>query len=127
MLKKENIKDIYKLSPMQEGLFFHALREKQSHVYFMQISFDIVGNLDMKLLKETWQQLFKRHDILRTVFIYKKVDVPLQVVLKQVEAPCNFIDLSGLAERNWNVKLRTSKSRTGIRVLTCQKKFLCGC
>ncbi len=124
MLNKENIKDIYRLSPMQEGLFFHSLREIQAQTYFMQISFDIVGQLDAAILKETWEYLFERHDILRTVFIYKKVDVPLQVVLKKVHPPCRWADVSSLSPEEQTAEIEKIKGEDRRKGFELSKEVL---
>jgi len=83
MIKKENLKDIYPLSPMQEGMLFHALLEPESTAYFEQMTFHISGKLDVRLFEASWQELTQRHDILRTVFVHQKTARPLQLVLKQ--------------------------------------------
>jgi hypothetical protein len=82
-LAKENIKDIYPLSPMQEGMFFQWLYDNTSHAYFEQISYRLKADLDTTVVKRSLQELFKQYDILRTVFSRKKITRILQVVLKE--------------------------------------------
>jgi len=40
------IEDIYPLTPMQEGMLFHSIFEKNSSVYFEQFSYRLHGTLD---------------------------------------------------------------------------------
>jgi amino acid adenylation domain-containing protein/non-ribosomal peptide synthase protein (TIGR01720 family)/FkbM family methyltransferase len=75
------IQDIYPLSPMQEGMLFHALYDSNSPAYFEQLSYRLAGEFEVTLLQKSFNELFKRHDILRTVFVHKGVDRPLQLVL----------------------------------------------
>ncbi|OMP77243.1 non-ribosomal peptide synthetase [[Flexibacter] sp. ATCC 35208] len=93
MLTKENIKDIYALSSMQEGILFHALMDDGTGAYFQQSAFRITGDLQIAAVEAALQQLVNRHDALRTVFKYGKVEVPLQIVLKQWVAPFTYKDL----------------------------------
>ncbi|MCU0286454.1 MAG: amino acid adenylation domain-containing protein, partial [Acidobacteria bacterium] len=75
--------DIYNLTPMQEGILFHALMNEKSYSYFEQTSYCLQGKLDIALVEKSLNELYKRHDILRTAFVYKDIDHPVQVVLKE--------------------------------------------
>ena len=96
MLNKENINDIYALSSMQEGILFHTLLEKESSAYFQQSSFLINGNLNVAALEKALQHLVDRHDVLRTVFKFEKVELPIQIVLKKWEAIFNYQDIRNI-------------------------------
>lgn len=93
MIDKANLKDIYPLSPMQEGMLFHALYDKDSSAYIEQLSYRMTGDLDVGLFHRSWDELFQRHDILRTVLVHEKTSRPLQVVLKHSQVPFYFEDL----------------------------------
>jgi hypothetical protein len=94
MLTKNNVQNIYMLSPMQEGMFFQFLYDKSSTAYLLQSSYRIQGDLKVELLEKSLNELFKRYDILRTVFI-QKVDKKLfQVVLKDRKIPFFYEDIS---------------------------------
>lgn len=93
MIDKANLKDIYPLSPMQEGMLFHALYDKDSSAYIEQLSYRMAGDLDVGLFHRSWDELFQRHDILRTVFVHEKTSRPLQVVLKHSQVSFYFEDL----------------------------------
>jgi amino acid adenylation domain-containing protein len=92
LLTKENIKDVYTLSPVQEGILFHSLLEEDS-TYFQQAAFRFRGELNVNRVQETLQELVDRHEVLRTAFKYKGLDVPLQIVLKQWSADFVYHDL----------------------------------
>ncbi|MCI0471201.1 MAG: condensation domain-containing protein, partial [Candidatus Aminicenantes bacterium] len=94
MLTKENIKNIYTLSPMQEGMFFHALYDRSSYVYFEQLSYRLQGDLNINFVKKSLDELFKRYDILRTIFVQKKAEKVLQVVLKERGVDFYYQDIS---------------------------------
>lgn len=86
-MAKNNIEDMYPLSPLQEGLLFHALYTPESGVYFQQLKFSLHGKLDVAAWQGAWEQVINRHPILRTAFIWTRQDKPLQVVRKQVKLP----------------------------------------
>ncbi|MES2734399.1 MAG: condensation domain-containing protein [Bacteroidota bacterium] len=98
MLAYENIKDIYSLSPLQKGIYFHALYDHASLAYFEQMAYHFTGDLNIELIKSSLEELFNRHDILRTVFNHEKIDVPLQIVLKKVDLNFHFEDLRSLGK-----------------------------
>jgi hypothetical protein len=56
------------LSPVQQGMYFHHLRRKNS-VYMEQMICEIVGALDPDLAERTLNQLVLHHEALRTVFV----------------------------------------------------------
>jgi amino acid adenylation domain-containing protein/non-ribosomal peptide synthase protein (TIGR01720 family) len=97
MTNAVEMEKIYSLSPMQEGMLFHALLEKDSSAYFEQNCFNISGKIDIALLEESHRCLLERYEVLRTVFVYEKVKKPMQVVLKNAEPNFVFEDIS-----HWN-------------------------
>ncbi|OEU67171.1 MAG: hypothetical protein BBJ57_13615 [Desulfobacterales bacterium PC51MH44] len=102
MIDRANLKDVYPLSPMQEGMLFHALYNSESSAYIEQSSYCMAGDLDVNFFQQSWNELFKRHDILRTVFAYEKTSRPLQVVLKHSEVEFYFEDLREKGQNEQN-------------------------
>ena len=77
------IEDVYRLSPMQQGLYYNALSEPDSHAYFEQFGYGLKGELDVTKLEQAYRTLIARHGVLRTVFRNDLADEPLQLVLKE--------------------------------------------
>jgi iturin family lipopeptide synthetase B len=93
-LKKQYpIEDIYRLSPMQEGMFFHSLYDESSTAYFTQVLFRLKGELVVSKIKDSLNESMNRYDILRTIFILQGLSYPLQVVLKERQMKFSYIDL----------------------------------
>lgn len=84
-MSKENIESIYPLSPMQEGMLFHSLTDKDSTAYFEQYQCTYEGDFDVAAYQQAWARVTERHPILRTLVMWKRKDKSLQVVRKQVE------------------------------------------
>ena len=97
-MNRENVEDIYPLSPVQQGMLFHSLYAPASGVYFVQLTFAIDGHLDVGLFRRSWQMAVQRHTALRTGFMWEGLDHPLQIVFRQVELPWEEYDWRGLAE-----------------------------
>lgn len=95
-MKAENIEDIYKLSPTQQGLLFHTLYNPESGVYCDQYNITLKGNLNILAFEQAWQQLARRHAVLRTCFHWEELDEPMQVVHRQVELPLEQLDWRGI-------------------------------
>ncbi len=91
--KKRNIEDVYPMTPLQQGMYFHAMYHKDSSAYFMQTSYRVSGEWDLECIEFGLSELVKRHDILRTVFVHKNVKTPLQIVLQRQTSGFCFIDM----------------------------------
>ncbi len=92
--QKTQLKDLYPLTPMQEGMLFHALQDTKSTAYHEQIRLTLQGDLEPANYGLAWQKLVLRHDILRTVFIVNKTQLALQAVLNNVPSVFVFEDWS---------------------------------
>ncbi|MDQ0416224.1 fengycin family lipopeptide synthetase D [Croceifilum oryzae] len=97
-----DIQSMYPLSPMQQGMYFHALLDPESTAYFEQTIFTITGEFDAKCFADSFQQLVDRHDILRTIFIQEGTEEPVQVVLQGLHAPAEIKDITELSEDEQN-------------------------
>ncbi|HEU0251833.1 MAG TPA: condensation domain-containing protein, partial [Pyrinomonadaceae bacterium] len=80
-----NVEDIYQLSPAQEARLAATLADETS-VRLGQMSCVLAGPLDLASFEWAWQQVLNRHTILRTSFVWKRLDKPLQVVNRQLSA-----------------------------------------
>ena len=88
--QQADVEDIYPLSPMQQGMLFHALDTPHSGQYVNQLSVAVSG-LDPERLRTAWQRVVERHGILRTCFVWQG-EAPLQLVVKHLAAPVQVID-----------------------------------
>jgi amino acid adenylation domain-containing protein/non-ribosomal peptide synthase protein (TIGR01720 family) len=97
LLSEYVVEDIYTLTPMQEGMLFHSLYDHSS-TYFEQLSYRFHGELEPVFIEKSLNQLFSRHDILRTAFVHDLGKRPLQVVLKDRQAEFTFKDIRQVGE-----------------------------
>ncbi|MEL7001783.1 MAG: amino acid adenylation domain-containing protein, partial [Bacteroidota bacterium] len=88
------IEDVYPLTPLQEGLLFHSLLNDEGSQYFEQMNCKWTGNLDVKAAEQSFNSLISRYDVLRTIFLHKGYDQPLQLVLNDRHVPFKFRDVS---------------------------------
>ena len=89
------IEDVLPLSPLQEGLLFHALYDAQApDVYTVQLELDLAGVLDGAALEASAQALIARHAALRAGFRHEELSRPVQIIVQQAAAPWRMIDLS---------------------------------
>jgi alpha-ketoglutarate-dependent taurine dioxygenase len=105
-MSKNNIEDIYPLSPMQKGLLFHTLCAPMSGVYVTQLSWTLDGDLDAAVFRRAWEALTERHPILRTSFVWEGRSKPLQVVHKQITLPLVVEDWRGLSAERQEEQVR---------------------
>lgn len=104
-MKVENIEDIYKLSPTQQGLLFHTLYAPDSGIYCDQYRIAFKGNINPSAFEQAWQQVAKRHSVLRTSFFWEEVEEPMQVVYRQVTLPLEKYDWRGITSAEQEQKL----------------------
>ncbi|TSD82791.1 amino acid adenylation domain-containing protein, partial [Mycobacterium sp. KBS0706] len=91
------IADAYPLSPMQQGLLFHALHAPETGLYVNQVLATFDGPLDAGRFTRAWEAAIGRHDILRTGFLWDG-PAPLQLVRRSVPVPVEIRDGGGLDE-----------------------------
>ncbi len=100
---KEAIKDIsvtdrnqrIPLSFAQQRLFFIDQFEGGSALYNMFGAFRLKGDLDLDALKNTFNEVVRRHEVLRTTYASDD-EGPYQVIHTDVEVPCSMQDVSHL-------------------------------
>ncbi|MEU5106527.1 MULTISPECIES: amino acid adenylation domain-containing protein [unclassified Streptomyces] len=97
--KRSNFQDVLPLTPLQEGLLFHAVYEQQAEldVYAVQLVLDLEGPLDTGRLKAAAAALLQRHPNLRAAFRYRGNGDPVQLIPRAVEVPWTETDLRSLA------------------------------
>ncbi|MFC9431870.1 amino acid adenylation domain-containing protein [Streptomyces sp. NPDC056987] len=79
------VEDILPLSPLQEGLLFHALFDREKHSpYLAQFAVDLEGPVDSALLRAAADTVIRRHATLRSGFRYRKTGEPIRVVRRDV-------------------------------------------
>ncbi|MEE1783009.1 condensation domain-containing protein, partial [Streptomyces sp. SP17BM10] len=91
--------DLLPLSPLQQGLYFHATYDTDGHdVYTVQLALDIEGSVDREALRSALRALLTRHPNLRAAFRQDGLDAPLQVIPADVELPLYEVDFTDLPE-----------------------------
>ncbi|HEY8715533.1 MAG TPA: condensation domain-containing protein, partial [Candidatus Acidoferrum sp.] len=93
------------LSPMQQGMLFHYLKEPHSGVDIEQIVVHLPEKIDATRLEQAWQWLVQRHEVLRTRFIWEGQET-LQEVMADVTTPFAVHDGRGLSEKDRGERLK---------------------
>ncbi|MCQ6252821.1 non-ribosomal peptide synthase/polyketide synthase [Streptomyces malaysiensis] len=93
-----NVADVYRLGPLQEGLFFHHRLHTESgtdagdpYIVRYVMRFDTRTLLDAFL--DAWPRVIERHQVLRTGLAWAGLPHPVQVVHRHVELPVTEVDL----------------------------------
>ncbi|TLS44251.1 amino acid adenylation domain-containing protein [Streptomyces montanus] len=99
-MTRSGISDILPLSPLQEGLLFHALYddERAPDVYAAQLVLELAGPVAPAAVRAAGQALLDRHPNLRACFRRRDAGQPLQIVPTDVELPWAEADLSACDE-----------------------------
>ncbi|MFC9249699.1 amino acid adenylation domain-containing protein, partial [Streptomyces sp. NPDC057136] len=92
------IEDIYPLTALQQGMLFHTRLSDDPGMYWVQNGLSLDGELDFDALKQAWELVFSRHEVLRTAVVWEGVPEPLAVVSRSVPLPLDVRDLSHLDE-----------------------------
>ncbi|MCY8372394.1 non-ribosomal peptide synthase/polyketide synthase, partial [Bacillus haynesii] len=76
------IEKIYPLANMQKGMLFHAIEDHTADAYFQQTVMDIKGYVDPAILEASFNDIMKRHEILRASYEYEIVEEPRQIIIE---------------------------------------------
>jgi len=94
-IAKNNIEDIITLTPMQEGMLFHYIKDPTNLEYHEQVSINLEGDIDSDLLQQAWDFVIKSNEMLRVVYRWKNISKPVQIVLKNHRVVMRCYDFSG--------------------------------
>ncbi|WP_233899291.1 non-ribosomal peptide synthetase [Tenacibaculum piscium] len=83
----KNIQDIYPLSPLQEGIYFHHLMsgEKAGDPYVLPLLLSFSSLEKRSELLDAFRFVINRHDVLRTCVVSDGISKTVQVVLREAE------------------------------------------
>ncbi|WP_045761383.1 condensation domain-containing protein, partial [Xanthomonas albilineans] len=121
-----NLQDIYPLAPLQEGIFFHHLLQRQGDAYLQPnlIAFDSRSRLDGFI--DALQRVIDRHDILRTAVAWEGLAAPVQVVWRRAALVIEHLCLdeadgevaaqlqSRFDPRHWRLDVRQAPLMRGV-------------
>ena len=88
------IENIHPLAPGQQGMLFESSIAPGTEINIVQTLVHMV-DLDPDRLKSAWQSTMARHAALRSGFHWLPQGEPMQVVLRQLEAPVQLLDWRG--------------------------------
>ncbi|NFP13414.1 condensation domain-containing protein, partial [Clostridium botulinum] len=118
------IKNIYSLTPMQMGMLFHALKDKESSSYFEQSILTLKGEIDLNTFERSFNKVIERYDILRTVFVYENVDKPKQIVFKERKTKISYEDISQLSNESKESYIENFISKDKEKGFSLEKDLL---
>ena len=84
--KNRSLEDIYPLTPMQEGMYYHFLSERGAGFYSTQVGYTLKGGLRVEKFEKAYRILIKRHSGLRSLFVQDRSGKPWQLVLRDPHA-----------------------------------------
>ncbi len=113
-MNRDQIEDIYPLSPMQQGMLFHSLYAPESEVYVEQMSCTLKGRLNISAFEQAWRLVLDRHPALRTAFMWEELEEPMQIVYRQLDLPLQRLDWRSLSAKKQRIQfeefLRSERS-----------------
>ncbi len=98
-LDKNNIQDILTLTPMQNGMLFHYLKEPESDLYLEQLCLALSGKIEEKLFEKAWNFVIAANEMLRTAFRWEGLEKPIQIILKEHYLQPEFYDFLGISKK----------------------------
>ncbi|MHC9082574.1 non-ribosomal peptide synthetase [Bacillus altitudinis] len=122
--KRDQVQDMYYLSPMQEGMLFHTLHHQEKGFYVEQMDMNVKGTLRHDLLEKSMNIIVERYDIFRTVFLHEKVKRPVQVVLKNRPFQLDIVDIQDLSESEQLERIDRFKQKDQLRGFDLSKDLL---
>src|SRR5260370_1264426 len=87
-MKQSALAEVWPLSPLQEGLLFHAEYDEHAmDIYVGGQILDLAGPLDAEVLRGSGQAMLDRHASLRASFQRRRSGAPVQTIARRVVLP----------------------------------------
>ena len=101
------IEDLYPLSPLQHGLLLSLIENPNAGLYCEQVSFNLEEDLDLGLTERAWRRVLARHEILRSGFLWRDLDQPLQAVYSKAQLELTEHTWRSLSKEEQQERLKT--------------------
>ena len=118
------IADVLPLTPLQQGLLFHARTAHGSDVelYAVQLDFTVAGALDPDRLRDAVHAVVGRHPNLAAHFC-DLFDEPVQIIPADPAAGWRYVDLSGGVDVDEQIRRVCAAERAGVCDIGGQPAF----
>ena len=110
-----NIQAAFPLTPLQEGMLYHTIRDPALGVFHVQCTAWLDGPLVIEHFTRAWELATERHAALRTFFAWEGRERPLQVVRSVASINVQVMDWRDLGEAaqlsQWTELTRRDRAR----------------
>ncbi|WP_120313309.1 non-ribosomal peptide synthetase, partial [Mycolicibacterium elephantis] len=116
------IADVLPLTPLQQGLLFHANTAQASDLYAMQLDIELSGPLDVQRLRDAVHSVAERHPHLAAQFS-EQFDEPVQILPAEPEVPWRYVELSSDSDVDEQVQRVCADERAAVCRLADEPVF----
>src|ERR1700733_14266790 len=95
MIKRENVRDIIALTPVQQGILYQYIKQADNTFYFQRLCMDLQASLSVDEFKKVVQQLLDDNLHLKCVYRWKNISNPICILLRECPVEITFWDISG--------------------------------
>lgn len=113
-IQKKDVKDILPLTSMQEGMLLHYLTKEKTQ-YLEHLVIHTKGRIDADIFRDCWNQIVESHDVLRSIFKWKKIEKPVQVILYK-KPPKILVYEPEQTKEEWEKELEQRIKEDGIQL-----------
>ncbi|MGU3499872.1 non-ribosomal peptide synthetase [Mycobacterium sp. C31M] len=110
-----DVVDSYELTPLQQGMLFHAMSAPGSGVDIEQITFELDEQLDEELFVKAMSDVMARYPVMRTRLRWSDLGEPRQEVLARPEMPTLIADWTAVplevAQQRFDAYVRADRRR----------------
>ncbi|WP_186246101.1 condensation domain-containing protein, partial [Mycobacterium simulans] len=126
--RQYQIADILPLTPLQQGLLFHAqrrddCRQGSTDPYLPQISIGLTGGIDRERLREAVQTVINRHPNVGARFVIDRFPQPVQIILADPMVGWRYVDLAGKEGQDEHIQQICADERVAVADLAHKSPF----
>jgi amino acid adenylation domain-containing protein/non-ribosomal peptide synthase protein (TIGR01720 family) len=124
LCRQSRVADVLPLTPLQQGLMFHAsaAHECGDDVYAVQLDIAISGPLDQDRLHDAVRTVVNRHPNLAARFL-AQFDEPVQVIPADPEPRWQYVDLTNTVDSDDQIQGLSAAERRAVCDLTHPPAF----
>ncbi|NER32334.1 MAG: non-ribosomal peptide synthetase, partial [Symploca sp. SIO1C4] len=122
-LKQFRFPESIPLSFAQQRLWFLNQLENNNSAYNIPYGYRLTGNLSIKALAQSLNEIIRRHEILRTTFASAEIE-PKQVISSNIQITLTIIDLQELSTEEKQIKVQQITTEEAQQTFELTSGFL---